>query len=913
MADPDAFDDELVVGNATQRNWRGILIALLVIVAVLALIVTSVVLLTPPDEGPRVKGRRLRIQDLLSDELVPVRWNGTWISGDEFVYRDAWGGISLMFAANQSSKTLMPNTTYRVLEPASFSVSADRRFLLLAQSLRRLHTHSYLARYTVYDILTTESYPLTPLPDEVGGGVVTEGPALLLAAWTPKGHGLITVKDCDIYYRPAPRSSTGYRVTETGKPGTIYNGVPDWLYEEEILKTRSALWMSADGHMVLYATFNDTLVLEQKFPWYGPSLDTDDPAKTYPEIRSVRYPKPGTINPTVRLTVADIADPKHIRTRHLTPPKSILEEGDYYFTSAQWVSLTEVCVVWLTRTQNLSVVSVCKSPMWYCQELYRITSGLDSWVESAPAPLWSAGGGALVTLAPIRDGPAGLFRHIVRAEHNAHGPRALPLTHGSFDVVNLLAWDHANQHIYYLGIPEGKPGQQHLYMVSSEAPRPGSPQKLPYCVTCNTQPSPSINLEYYGNLASSGDSWDSDWDEELSATSPSPNAKKKKKKRPDHMQKNLPCLYHEAHFSPSSAYFVLECLGPGVPTTSLYRTLLPEPRMLVHLENNTDVKERLSSIAVPTPRTFSVQLSSGHTARVRLLLPPGLREDEVTKYPLVMKVHGAPGTQLVTERWALDWGSLAAGAGAVLAAVDARGAGGRGLGAHHALHRRLGTVELQDQLEVAEYLRDSLHFIDSRRVAVWGRAHGGFLAALALASPLDVFHCGIAITPIVRWRYYASAYAERYMGFPNATGNYRGYADADVTKQAAALHDKMLLLVHGTADDNVHVQQTMALARSLADQGSMFRQQVRPQDKMLLLVYGTADDNVHVQQTMALARSLADQGSMFRQQIYPDEGHSLSGVRRHLYRTMSAFLDDCFRKQVPPETKAGLRNGGNLD
>ncbi|XP_041968602.1 inactive dipeptidyl peptidase 10 isoform X2 [Aricia agestis] len=871
MADNVAFDDELVVGGPNQRNWRGILIALLVIVLVLALIVTSVVLLTPPDEGPRVKGRRLKIQDLLNEELVPIRWNGTWISGDEYVYRDAWGGISLMFVANQTSKTLMPNTTFRVLEPAAYSLSADRRFLLLAHSLRQLHKYSYLARYTVYDVLTTESYPLTPLPDEVGG-VINEGPLLLLAMWTPKGHGLITVQDHDIYYRPAPRSSTGYRVTESGRPGTIYNGVPDWLYEVEILQSRTALWMSADGHMVLYATFNDSLVHEQKYPWYGAALDTDDPSKTYPETISVRYPKPGTNNPTVRLTVADIADPKHIRTRHLTPPKVILEEGDYYFTSAQWVSLTEVCVVWLTRVQNLSVVSVCKSPMWYCQEVYRIFSGTEAWVESAPAPLWSAGGGALVTLAPVRDGPAGLFRHVVRTEHNAHGPRTLPLTHGSFDVVKLLAWDHANQHIYYLGIPEGKPGQQHLYRVSSEAPRPGTPQKLPYCVTCNSQPSPSINLEYYGSLASSGDNtWDADWDEELAPTSPTPS-KKKKKKQPERQPESLPCLYHEAHFSPSAAYFVLECLGPGVPVSSLHKTALPEPRLLMHLENNTAVKEKLSAIALPTPRTFSVQLSSGDVARVRLLLPPGLREDEVTKYPLVMKVHGAPGTQLVTERWSLEWGSLAAGAGAVLAAVDARGAGGRGLATHHTLHRRLGTVELADQLEVAEYLRESLHFIDARRVAVWGAGHGGFLAVLALASPLEVFQCGVAITPIVRWRYYASAYAERYMGFPNATGNYRGYADADVTSRAASLRGRSLLLAHGSADDTVHLQQTMALARALAEQGSLFRQQ-----------------------------------------IYPDEGHELLGVRDHLYRTMSAFLDDCFRKQVPPETKAGLRNGGNLD
>lgn len=69
----------------------------------------------------------------------------------------------------------------------------------------------------------------------MGGGVVSEGPYLILAMWTPKGHGLITVKDYDIFYRPAPRSSTGYRVTDTGIPGRIFNGVPDWLYEGKLV------------------------------------------------------------------------------------------------------------------------------------------------------------------------------------------------------------------------------------------------------------------------------------------------------------------------------------------------------------------------------------------------------------------------------------------------------------------------------------------------------------------------------------------------------------------------------------------------------------------------------------------------------------------------------------------------------
>lgn len=139
-----------------------------------------------------------------------------------------------------------------------------------------------------------------------------------------------------------------------------------------------------------------------------------------------------------------------------------------------------------------------------------------------------------------------------------------------------------------------------------------------------------------------------------------------------------------------------------------------------------------------------------------------------------------------------------------------------------------------------------------------------------------------------------SAYAERYMNTPNVTDNYKGFEEGDLTKFVDQLRDKQYLLVHGTADDNVHFQQSMMLAKALISRGVLFKQQ-----------------------------------------IYTDEGHDLAGVRRHLYRSMTTFFEDCFKRlvsnilhvkffiisifkhcfnsihlQVPAESKAGLANGG---
>ncbi|XP_040163221.1 inactive dipeptidyl peptidase 10 isoform X2 [Anopheles arabiensis] len=875
MTEADNYDDELVSANPNQRNWRGILIALLVIIVVLALIVTSVVLLTPPDEGPRVKGQRIRLQDIIDGEYAPKKLNGSWIGPDEFLYQNHWGEISLLNMNNLSERVLMSNTTMKTLAPVKFSISADRRYLLLAQNVQKLFRHSFLAQYTVYDITTSETIPLTI------NSQMDEWPYLLHAEFTPKGQSIVLVYEYDIYYRPSARALQAYRLTKNAIPGIVYNGVPDWLYEEEILHTNKAIWLSTDGHLMLYTTFNDTLVQEQQFAWYGTA--TGD-INLYPQIRSLRYPKPGTSNPTVTLNVADLTDPKSIRMNKLTPPPILLNQ-EHYFTSASWVSPSEVSVVWMNRPQNLSVVTLCKSPMWYCQETHRISGDGRGWVDEMSVPFFSLNGSSYIAISPLRDGSAGHFRHLVHVHIGKK--RIIPLTHGRFEVNKILHWDQANNFVYYLGIPEHSPAQQHLYRASSLPPKQGTSPRPPRCLTCSHQHSAHAHVTIKASNRVQ-QQWNDDWEdiedeEEEYVEEPMTTPPTKRKRKPSEPEvvaplPPMPCQYFTAVFAPSnSEYALIECLGPIVPFSAIYR-IVPDlakspTQVLYYLQNNTALAERINKVALPQVKSFPVMISGGYHAQVRLFLPPGLREDEITRYPMIVHVYSGPGTQLVTDKWRVDWNTYLAGTkDYIVTQIDGRGSSGQGYQLLHEVYRRLGTVEVSDQLEVAEYLRDSLHFVDKRRVGIWGWSYGGYTAALAMASPTSLFQCGISVAPVTNWKLYDSTYTERYMGMPNVTDNYKGYEDSDLSKHAEKLRDKQFLMVHGTADDNVHFQQSMVFSKALSSKGALFKQL-----------------------------------------IYPDEGHNLAGVKKHLYRSMTLFLEDCFRKLVPLDVKPGLGNGGSSD
>lgn len=150
---------------------------------------------------------------------------------------------------------------------------------------------------------------------------------LQFAAWSGNTTALIMIANNDIFLRQSPSDEEDIRLTYTGYPDIIYNGVPDWLYQEEIFPTAEAIWSSDDGTHIVYATFNDTNVGVMTFPWFSTGAviakDGISSGSSFPETRTLRYPTPGTLNPEVQLWVLDITnitDPQHYA---VIPPSAL--------------------------------------------------------------------------------------------------------------------------------------------------------------------------------------------------------------------------------------------------------------------------------------------------------------------------------------------------------------------------------------------------------------------------------------------------------------------------------------------------------------------------------------------------------------------------------------------------------------
>ena len=280
--------------------------------------------------------------------------------------------------------------------------------------------------------------------------------------------------------------------------------------------------------------------------------------------------------------------------------------------------------------------------------------------------------------------------------------------------------------------------------------------------------------------------------------------------------------WNTALFSGDYQYFVNTWSDYNTPYVVTTRD--NNGRVISTLQDNADLKAKVAESGFAKREPFSFTTSEGVQLNGWILKP--LNFDASKRYPVIMHQYSGPGSQQVTDSWSAGsmgqggaFDSYLAQQGFIVVSVDGRGTGGRGADFEKCTYLKIGDLESKDQVEAALYL-GSLPFVDKDRIGIWGWSYGGFNTLMSMSEGRGVFRAGVAIAPPTSWRFYDSIYTERYMRTPKE--NPDGY-DVNPIVCAQKLHGA-LLLCHGTADDNVHPQNSYEYAEALVQADKDFRE-----------------------------------------------------------------------------------------
>jgi dipeptidyl-peptidase-4 len=284
----------------------------------------------------------------------------------------------------------------------------------------------------------------------------------------------------------------------------------------------------------------------------------------------------------------------------------------------------------------------------------------------------------------------------------------------------------------------------------------------------------------------------------------------------------LPPGTHSAELSPDGKY-LLDTFSTvsKPPVLSLLESSGKPIRSVDRPEN------RLEDFELAATEEVEVSAEDGAKLIARLVKPAGF--DPSKKYPVIVYVYGGPHAQVVRDSWGATslFDQYMASKGFLVWSLDNRGSWGRGHAWEAALFRETGKRELSDQLAGVRYLK-SLPYVDPGRIGIWGWSYGGYMTLYCLTNAPEAFKAGVAGAPVTHWKFYDTIYTERYMGTPKE--NPKGYeASAPLTK-AKDVRAK-LLLIHGTADDNVHMQNTLAFVDALTKAGRPYQLEIQPGQK----------------------------------------------------------------------------------
>jgi dipeptidyl-peptidase-4 len=304
-----------------------------------------------------------------------------------------------------------------------------------------------------------------------------------------------------------------------------------------------------------------------------------------------------------------------------------------------------------------------------------------------------------------------------------------------------------------------------------------------------------------------------------------------------------------ATFSPNFEYFINTYSSVTQPTAYTLNSS-KDGKQIQSIVDNKALAEKLKKYDLPNKEFFELTTEKGHKLNAWMIKPKDF--DATKKYPVFMFQYSGPGSQQVANQWLNSndyWFMMLSQQGYIVACVDGRGTGFKGADFKKCTQKELGKFEVEDQIDAAKVI-GNYAYVDKTRIGIFGWSYGGFMSSNCLFKGADVFKMAIAVAPVTNWRFYDSIYTERYMQTPQE--NASGY------------------------DDNSPINHVNKLKGNF------------------LLIHGTADDNVHVQNTMQMIEALVQANKQFDWAIYPDKNHGIYGgkTRIQLYNKMTNFIKE---------------------
>lgn len=624
----------------------------------------------------------------------------------------------------------------------SLKASPDLSKAILKTLSTKGWRHSSTAVYWVLDVASGDIAPLYNQHDK-----------LSVTLWAPTSDSIAFVFKNNVYVKSLD-TNTISQITHDGDEN-IFNGKPDWVYEEEVFASDLTMWWSPKGDKLSFLKFNDTLVPEFSIPYYVQSGHDQ-----YPEVRSIKYPKPGYPNPTVEVVVAKL--PKVSGAPFKTNIASLpsISTKDRLVTEVLWVSDDFVMIKTSNRASDLLEVFLVSTDAEASAELIRTHHAEKSWFEVTSNAVFVPKN---ESLGRYTDGYIDIVVH-EGFNHLAYftpptNPKPLMLTTGTWEVlsnhVNL-----ANNEVYFTATLASSV-ERHFY---------------------------SLNLlDVLHSM------------------------------QPQVKRITNETAWYSGSFSSGSRFLLLNNQGPGVPHQDLID--LHDRRVVKSIEQNKKLKATLKDFDLPKQEISTISIGRDDKTGEDILanaveiFPPSF--DPAKKYPVLFYVYGGPGSQMVTQEYSVGFSQVVASQlNAIVVTVDGRGTGYNNLnklgsGFKFCVRDRLGHFEPIDQIAAAK-IWAARPYVDETRMAIWGWSYGGFLTLKTLETDTkNVFSYGVAVAPVTKWKLYDSIYTERYLRTPQE--NPTGYDTASIRKADAFKSKKRFLMMHGSGDDNVHFQNSLLL------------------------------------------------------------------------------------------------------